>query len=321
MFCGINPGLRSAAEGVAYAHPRNDFWRLLHEAGLTPRRLEPVEQAELLPLGYGLTNAASRPTRGSGDLRRGDFDRAGFARGIAHFAPIAVAFVGKDAYRGAIGVRAELGAQLRALGSSGLFVLPSTSPANARVPYPERLGWFRELHRWLEPSPRPAVRAVVVDEAARILLQRFVNPSGGDPIWITPGGGIDAGESDRQALARELWEECGLAVGELGPVVFQREHVYPWDRSLWRQTERFYLVVVERPELAPQVDLAAEGITAQRWWSASELAVATERVEPGVLVGGLEALLAAGKAATRGQASAARDSRMQPHRGPSDRGD
>lgn len=296
VFCGINPGLRSAAEGVAYAHPRNDFWRLLYDAGFTPRRMEPAEQAALLPLGYGLMNAASRPTPGSGDLRRGDFDRTGFAQRIALFAPTTVAFVGKDAYRGAIGARAELGPQLRALGASALFVLPSTSPANARVPYAERLWWFRELHRWLEPSPRRAVRAVVVDEAGRILLQRFVNPAGGDPIWITPGGGIDGDESDRQALTRELWEECGLELGDLGPIVFVRKHIYPWNRTLWRQRERFYLLRVEQLELEPQVDLLAEGITEQRWWSRAELAAATERVEPDVLMGGLAALLAAGEA-------------------------
>jgi TDG/mug DNA glycosylase family protein len=298
VFCGINPGLRSAAEGLAYAHPRNDFWRLLYEAGFTPRRLEPAEQAELLALGYGLTNAASRPTPGSGDLRRGDFDREGFARRIGAVAPIAVAFVGKDAYRGAIGGSADLGAQLRALGSSALFVLPSTSPANAAVRYPERLRWFSELHRWLEPSPRQGVRALIVDQAGRLLLQRFVNPAGGDPIWITPGGGVDGAESDREALGRELWEECGLTVGELGPVVFGREHVYPWDRVLWRQSERFYLLRVDEIALAPQVDLLAEGITAQRWWSEAELAAASERIEPGLLRGGLAALLAAGRGDT-----------------------
>src|SRR5205809_4538244 len=73
VFCGINPGRVSAAAGAHFANPRNDFWRLLHEAGFTPRRLDPAEQWGLPRYGYGVTNAAFRTTRGSGDLRRRDF--------------------------------------------------------------------------------------------------------------------------------------------------------------------------------------------------------------------------------------------------------
>src|SRR3954462_12122643 len=73
VFCGINPGRVSAAAGAHFANPRNDFWRLLHDAGFTPRLLRPDEQFELLDLGIGVTNAAYRTTKGSGDLRRADF--------------------------------------------------------------------------------------------------------------------------------------------------------------------------------------------------------------------------------------------------------
>jgi TDG/mug DNA glycosylase family protein len=72
VFCGINPGRVSAAAGAHFANPRNDFWRLLHDAGFTPRQYEPHEQFELLELGIGVTNAAYRTTKGSGDLRRGE---------------------------------------------------------------------------------------------------------------------------------------------------------------------------------------------------------------------------------------------------------
>src|SRR6187200_1992605 len=74
VFCGINPGRVSAAAGAHFANPRNDFWRLLHDAGFTPRLYEPHEQFELLELGIGVTNAAYRTTKGSSDLRRGDFE-------------------------------------------------------------------------------------------------------------------------------------------------------------------------------------------------------------------------------------------------------
>jgi double-stranded uracil-DNA glycosylase len=147
VFCGINPGRVSAAAGAHFANPRNDFWRLLHDAGFTPRVLAPEEQHELLALRIGVTNAAHRTTPGSGDLRRGDF--AGSADRLTRVAtelrPRVIAFVGKEAYRGVFAERAAFGLQDRKLGDTLLFVLPSTSPANAAVPYRERLRWFRAL--------------------------------------------------------------------------------------------------------------------------------------------------------------------------------
>jgi double-stranded uracil-DNA glycosylase len=147
LFCGINPGRVSAAAHAHFANPRNDFWRLLHAAGFTPRLLEPQEQFELLGYGIGVTNAASRTTPGSGDLRKSDF--AGAAERLEEIAatlrPGWIAFVGKEAYRGAFGERPELGEQARRFGDTRLFVLPSTSPANAAVPWSERLRWFGEL--------------------------------------------------------------------------------------------------------------------------------------------------------------------------------
>ena len=147
VFCGINPGRVSAAAGAHFANPRNDFWRLLYDAGFTPRLLEPAEQQELPHHGLGVTNAAYRTTPGSGDLRRGDF--AGSAERLERVAvelrPRAIAFVGKEAYRGVFGQRPDFGPQDRKLGDTLLFVLPSTSPANAAVPYLERLRWFRAL--------------------------------------------------------------------------------------------------------------------------------------------------------------------------------
>ena len=147
VFCGINPGFRSAAAGAHFANPRNDFWRLLADAGLTPRLLGPEDQWELLELGYGLTNAAYRTTKGSSDLRRSDF--AGSAERLGQIArelrPRTIAFVGKAAYEGVFRERPALGRQERRLEGTILFVLPSTSPANAAVPYEERLHWFRKL--------------------------------------------------------------------------------------------------------------------------------------------------------------------------------
>src|SRR2546429_1270604 len=149
VFCGINPGRVSAAAAAHFANPRNDFWRLLHAARFTPRLLEPAEQFELLEHGIGVTNAAARTTPGSGDLRKRDF--VGAAERLQELAsalrPGWIGFVGKEAYRGAFGERPQLGEQERRLGETRLFVLPSTSPANAAVSWEERLRWFEELAR------------------------------------------------------------------------------------------------------------------------------------------------------------------------------
>jgi TDG/mug DNA glycosylase family protein len=108
---------------------------------------QPQDQFSLLGEGVGVTNAAYRTTPGSGDLRRADF--AGSADRLERIArelrPRWLAFVGKEAYRGAFGERPVLGLQDRTLGDTKLFVLPSTSPANAAVPWEERLRWFSEL--------------------------------------------------------------------------------------------------------------------------------------------------------------------------------
>ena len=161
VFCGINPGFVSAAAAAHFANPRNDFWRLLHAAGFTSRLYEPAEQFEVMHEGIGLTNAAPRTTRGSGDLRRGDF--AGAAARLERLAedlqPKWIAFVGKEAYRGTFNQRPDLGVQGRRLGETRLFVLPSTSPANAAVPWDERLRWFRELRQNVRRSSRKRRKA------------------------------------------------------------------------------------------------------------------------------------------------------------------
>src|SRR5256885_15578240 len=99
VFVGINPGRVSAAARAHFANPRNDFWRLLHAAGLTSRVYEPHEQFTLLEEGIGVTNAAYRTTPGSGDLRRADF--AGSAERLEPIAqelpPRWPPFVGKEA--------------------------------------------------------------------------------------------------------------------------------------------------------------------------------------------------------------------------------
>jgi 8-oxo-dGTP pyrophosphatase MutT (NUDIX family) len=153
-------------------------------------------------------------------------------------------------------------------------VLPSTSPANAAVPWWDRAHWFFELSaRVRGMAPRQGVRAVVLDPADRILLVRFEDVMGS--WWATPGGGVDEGESDADALARELREEVGLLDFELGPLLWTRHHWHV-DPTRWGgQQERHYLVRTDAFELAPsftEAQLAEEGVHEARWFTLDELA-------------------------------------------------
>ncbi|HLF00212.1 MAG TPA: NUDIX domain-containing protein [Gaiellaceae bacterium] len=120
---------------------------------------------------------------------------------------------------------------------------------------------------------RPAARALVVQEADRVLLVR--HGSGPTAIWVTPGGGVEQGESDEEALRRELYEETGLEDFRLGPLVWIRTAHVPLGGGRWDgEVERIYLVRAPRFEPAPRIPwarLRAEGLTAMRWWELEEL--------------------------------------------------
>jgi 8-oxo-dGTP pyrophosphatase MutT (NUDIX family) len=129
---------------------------------------------------------------------------------------------------------------------------------------------------------RQAARALVLDPDDRILLVRFEFPS--RVVWATPGGGIHDGETDEDAIRRELLEEAGLAGFELGPPVWIRTHHVPLGGGRWDgQTERVYLLRAPAFEPAPLLswdELRAEGVTAVRWWTPEELETARELFAP-----------------------------------------
>jgi ADP-ribose pyrophosphatase YjhB (NUDIX family) len=126
------------------------------------------------------------------------------------------------------------------------------------------------------PRLRPAVRGLVLDERDRVLLVRFDLPA--ITVWATPGGGIEAGETVRQALARELVEDVGLVGAEIGPALWRRRHVTAAINGWDGQDETVFLVRVRAFTVAPAFtadQLAAEGLGGHRWWTAAELAADT----------------------------------------------
>jgi TDG/mug DNA glycosylase family protein len=134
VFCGINPGLWSAATGHHFARPGNRFWPALHAAGLTPRPLAPADQWELPSLGLGLTNVVSRATARAEELTSAEYVEGGqLLRGkIERHAPAWLAVLGVTAYRAAFGDRhAQVGDQQVRWGATRLWVVPNPSGLNA----------------------------------------------------------------------------------------------------------------------------------------------------------------------------------------------
>jgi len=132
------------------------------------------------------------------------------------------------------------------------------------------------------PRLRPAVRALVLDPADRILLVRF--DFGDHAVWATPGGGIEDGETDEDALRRELAEEVGLEGFELGPLVWTRRHEVPLAGGRWDgQVERCYLVRTAEFDPEPKLswaELREEGMTDARWWTLADVESSDELFAP-----------------------------------------
>jgi 8-oxo-dGTP pyrophosphatase MutT (NUDIX family) len=130
---------------------------------------------------------------------------------------------------------------------------------------------------------RPAARAIVLDPDDRILLVRFLFPTG-KTFWATPGGGIEAGESSDEAIRRELAEETGLESLSVGPVVWTRLHIVPFIGGQYDgQHEQYHLV--RAPSFTPAPRLSWEQLNAEyvfelRWWGLAELGSADEAFAP-----------------------------------------
>jgi TDG/mug DNA glycosylase family protein len=148
LFCGINPGLYSAATGNNFARPGNRFWRVLHRAGFTPHRFHPSEERELLKLGYGITNFCKRTTAKASELTAEELIAGGKAleRRVRKYKPKFLAILGVSAYRTAFNrPKAKMGLQEETIGDTRIWILPSPSGLNAHYQLVDLVELFSEL--------------------------------------------------------------------------------------------------------------------------------------------------------------------------------
>jgi len=148
LFCGINPGLYTAAVGHHFARPGNRFWPALHQSGFTNRLISPFSERELLESGIGISNVVPHATASAAELTRADFIKGGrlLSRKVKRYRPQIVAVLGVGAYRSAFDQpKAQIGEQPDRIHDARVWVLPNPSGLNANYQLPEFVKLFKRL--------------------------------------------------------------------------------------------------------------------------------------------------------------------------------
>ena len=157
LFCGINPGLVSAARGHHFARPGNRFWPALHLSGFTPRLLAPEEDGEVPRYGIGLTNLVDRASAGADALTAEEL-RAGAAALealAARVRPRVVAVLGMGAYRTGFGrPGATVGLPPEPIGPAAGWLLPNPSGRTAHYQLPDLVRLLGELREYAASRDR-----------------------------------------------------------------------------------------------------------------------------------------------------------------------
>ncbi|MGI9067935.1 MAG: G/U mismatch-specific DNA glycosylase [Pyrinomonadaceae bacterium] len=148
LFCGINPGLYTAAVGHHFARPGNRFWPALYAARFTERLVSPFHERELLKSGYGITNVVMRTTATADGLTREELREGGqqLAAKVKKYRPRVLAILGLGAYRTAFEKpNAVIGLQEEMIGQTVIWVLPNPSGLNAHYQAKQLRTLFSEL--------------------------------------------------------------------------------------------------------------------------------------------------------------------------------
>src|SRR5256885_422113 len=148
LFCGINPGLYTAAVGHHFARPGNRFWPALYRSGFTDRLISPFDERELLKGGIGISNVVSYATASAAELTNEDFIAGGLvlARKVKRYRPQVIAILGVGAYRHAFfQPKATIGEQPERIHDARVWVLPNPSGLNANYQLPALVKLFKEL--------------------------------------------------------------------------------------------------------------------------------------------------------------------------------
>lgn len=156
VFCGSNPSLRAVALGHHFAGGSNRFWRVLHEAGFTAKRLSPELEQGLLTEGLGLASVVGRPTARAGEVTPGEYRAGGWdlERRLCGCAPAYVAFLGKTAFAAIRGRRSVVwGRQPEPFAGAVAWVLPDPSGRNGAFPLSALIEAYRALRVAGEAAP------------------------------------------------------------------------------------------------------------------------------------------------------------------------
>ncbi|WP_415326925.1 G/U mismatch-specific DNA glycosylase [Chryseobacterium sp. MMS23-Vi53] len=150
VFCGINPGLKSADVGYHFSGKSNRFWKVLHQSGFTPYQIEAIHDTSILDFGYGLTTAVERATSRADELSKNEFDDSleSFKTKMNHFKPKYIAFLGKAAYK-AFSKKKEIlwGKQEEDFCGAKVWVLPNTSGLNRRFSLENLVIAYNEFYK------------------------------------------------------------------------------------------------------------------------------------------------------------------------------
>ncbi len=155
LFCGINPGLYTAAVGHHFARPGNRFWPVLHQAGFTQRLLSPFEEEELLNFGFGITNLVNRATANAADLSSRELTEGAalLKEKLRAFNPCILAVLGIGAFRTAfLSPKAQPGPREEITPGTLAWVLPNPSGINAHYQMEDLVCMFEQLRLRVEKS-------------------------------------------------------------------------------------------------------------------------------------------------------------------------